>query len=75
MQFFKIISNSDYFNNSQFLKEKEKLNRQCQMIKPIYNLYMIIFYLRITKNRSLKLNNKTNTNPIQKDKMKRNVKY
>ena len=30
---------------------------------------MIIFYLKITKNRSLKLNNKTNTNPIPKDKM------
>ena len=58
-----------------FLKKKEKLNRQYQMIKPIYNLYMIIFYLKITKNKSLKLNNKTNTNPIRKDKMKRNVKY
>ena len=45
------------------------------MIKPIYNLYMIIFYLKITKTKSLKLNNKTNTNPIQKDKMKRNEKY
>ena len=45
------------------------------MIKPIYNLYMIIFYLKITKNKSLKLNNKTNTNPIRKDKMKRNAKY
>ena len=45
------------------------------MIKPIYNLYMIIFYLKITKTKSLKLNNKTNTNPIQKDKMKRNAKY
>ena len=42
------------------------------MIKPIYNLYMIIFYLTFTKNKSLKLNNKTNTNPIRKDKMKRN---
>ena len=65
MQFlFKIISNSDYFNNPQFLKEKEKLNRQYQMIKPIYNLYMIIFYLKFTKNKSLKLNNKTNANPM-----------
>ena len=45
------------------------------MIKPIYNLYMIIFYLKITKNKSLKLNKKTNTNPIRKDKMKRNAKY
>ena len=36
------------------------------MIKPIYNLHMIIFYLKITKTKSLKLNNKTNTNPIQK---------
>ena len=45
------------------------------MIKPIYNLYMIIFYLKITKNKSLKLNNKTNPNPIRKDKMKRNMKY
>ena len=45
------------------------------MIKPIYNLYMIIFYLKITKNKSLKLNNKTNTNPKRKDKMKRNAKY
>ena len=45
------------------------------MIKPIYNLYMIILSLKITKNKSLKLNNKTNTNPIQKEKMKRNVKY
>ena len=36
------------------------------MIKPIYNLYMIIFYLKFTKNKSLKLNNKTNTNPIWK---------
>ena len=58
-----------------FLKKKKKLNRQYQMIKPIYNLYMIIFYLKITKNKSLKLNNKTNTNPIRKDKMKRNAKY
>ena len=64
MQVFLIISNNDYFNNPQFLKEKEKLNRQYQMIKPIYNLYMIIFYLKFTKNKSLKLNNKTNTNPI-----------
>ena len=64
-----------YFNNPQFLKEKEKLNRQYQMIKPVYNLYMIIFYLKITKNKSLKLNNKTNTNPIRKDKMKRHAKY
>ena len=45
------------------------------MIKPIYNLYMIIFYLQITKNKSLKLNNKSNTNPIQNDKIKRNAKY
>ena len=45
------------------------------MIKPIYNLYMIIFYLKFTKNESLKLNNKTNTNPIRKDKLKRNAKY
>ena len=45
------------------------------MIKPIYNLYMIIFYLKITKNKSLKLNNKTNTNPIRKNKAKRNAKY
>ena len=45
------------------------------MIKPIYNLYMIIFYLKFTKNESLKLNNKTNTNPIRKDKMERNAKY
>ena len=45
------------------------------MIKPVYNLNMIIFYLRITKNKSLKLNNKTNTNPVPKDKMKRNTKY
>ena len=57
------------------LKEKEKLSRQYQMIKPIYNLYMIIFYLKITKNKSLKLNNKTNTNPIRKDKMTRNANY
>ena len=43
------------------------------MIKPIYNLYMIIFYLKITKHKCLKLNNKTNTNnPIGKHKMKRN---
>ena len=34
------------------------------MIKPIHNLYMIIFYLKFTKNKSLNLNNKTNTNPI-----------
>ena len=45
------------------------------MIKPIYNLYMIIFYLTFTKNKSLKLNNKTTTNPIRKDKMKRNPKH
>ena len=45
------------------------------MIKPINNLYMTIFYLKITKNKSLKLNNKTNTNLIRKDKMKRNAKY
>ena len=64
MQVFLIISNNGYFNNPQFLKEKEKLNRQYQMIKPIYNLYMIIFYLKFTKNKSLKLNNKTNTIPI-----------
>ena len=44
------------------------------MIKPIYNLYMIILY-KITKNKSLKLNNKTDTSPIQKDKMKRNTRY
>ena len=36
------------------------------MIKPIYNLYMIISYQKITKNKSLKLNNKTNSNPITK---------
>ena len=75
MQFFLNISNSDYFNNPQFLKEKEKLNREYQMIKPIYNLYMIIFYLKITKNKSLKLNNKSNTNPIRNNKIKRNAKY
>ena len=34
------------------------------MIKPIDNLYMIIFYLKVAKSKSLKLNNKTNTNPI-----------
>ena len=62
--FLKIISNSDYFNNPQFLKGKEKLNRQYQMIKPTHNLYMIIFYLKSTKNKSLQQNNKTNTNPI-----------
>ena len=45
------------------------------MIKPIYDLYMIIFYLKITKNKSVKLNNKTKTNPIRKDQMKRNAKY
>ena len=45
------------------------------MIKPTNNLYMIIFYLKITKNKSLKLNNKTNTNLIRTDKMKRNAKY
>ena len=45
------------------------------MIKPIYNLYMIIFYLTFTKNKSLKLNNKTTTNPIRKDKTKRNPKH
>ena len=46
------------------------------MIKPIYNLYMIISYQKITKNKSLKLNNKTNTNPIpNKNKIKRNAKY
>ena len=45
------------------------------MRKPIYNLYMIIFYLKITKNKSLKLNNKANTSPIRKDKVKRNAKY
>ena len=38
-------------------------------------LYMIIFYLKITKNKSRKLNNKTNTDPVRKDKMKRNAKY
>ena len=64
-----------HFNNPQFLKEREKLNRQHQMIKPIYDLYMIIFYLKITKNKSVKLNNKTKTNPIRKDQMKRNAKY
>ena len=58
-----------------FLKKKKKLNRQYQTIKPIYNLYMIILYLKFTKNKSLKLNNKTNTYPIWKDKMKRNMKY
>ena len=30
-------------------------------------LYMIIFYLKITKNKSRKLNNKTNINPVRKD--------
>ena len=45
------------------------------MIKSIYNLYMIIFYLKLTKNMSLKLNKKTNTNPIRKDEIKRNAKY
>ena len=45
------------------------------MIKPIYNLYMTIFYLKITENKSLKLNNKANTNTIRKDKMKRNAIY
>ena len=45
------------------------------MIKPIDNLYIIIFYLKITKSKSLKLNNKTDTNPIWKDEMKRSVKY
>ena len=45
------------------------------MIKPIHNLYMIILYLKITKHKSLTLNNKTNTNHIRKDKMKRNKKY
>ena len=49
---------------SNFLKKKKKLNKQYQMIKPIYNLYMIIFYLKFTKNKSLELNNKTNTNHI-----------
>ena len=44
------------------------------MTKPIYSLYIIIFYLKITKNKSLKLN-KTKTNPIRNDKMKRNAKY
>ena len=34
------------------------------MTKPIYNLYMIIFYLKFTKHKSLKLDNKTNTIPI-----------
>ena len=34
------------------------------MINTLYNLYMIIFYLKFTKNKSLKLNNKTNTIPI-----------
>ena len=41
----------------------------------MHNLYMIIFYLKSTKNKSLQQNNKTNTNPIQKDKMKGNAKY
>ena len=63
------------FNNPRFLKEKEKLNRQYKMIKSIYNLYMIIFYLKLTENMSLKLNKKTNTNPIRKDEIKRNAKY
>ena len=36
---------------------------------------MITFYLKIIKNKSLKLNNKTNTNPIRKNKAKRNAKY
>ena len=63
------------FNNPRFLKDKEKLNRQYKMIKSIYNLYMIIFYLKLTKNMSLKLNKKTNTNPIRKDEIKRNAKY
>ena len=63
------------FNNPRFLKEKEKLNRQYKMIKSIYNLYMIIFYLKLTKNMSVKLNKKTNTNPIRKDEIKRNAKY
>ena len=40
------------------------------MIKPIYNLYMTIFYLKITENKSLKLNNKANTIRNDKDKMK-----
>ena len=53
-------------NNPQLLKEKEKLDRPYQMIKPIYRLYMIIFYLKITKNKSLKLNDKTSTNPLEK---------
>ena len=66
MQFFLIIRNSDYLNNPQLLKEKEKLDRPYQMIKPIYRLYMIIFYLKITKNKSLKLNHKTSTNPLEK---------
>ena len=63
------------FNNPRFLKEKEKLNRQYKMIKSRYNLYMIIFYLKLTKNMSVKLNKKTNTNPIRKDEIKRNAKY
>ena len=63
------------FNNPRFLKEKEKLNRQYKMLKSIYNLYMIIFYLKLTKNMSLKLNKETNTNPIRKDEIKRNAKY
>ena len=66
MRFFLIIRNSDYLNNPQLLKEKEKLDRPYQMIKPIYRLYMIIFYLKITKNKSLKLNDKTSTNPLEK---------
>ena len=73
--FFKLSVTAIILIIPNFSKKKKKLNRQYQMIKPIYNLYMIIFYLKITKNKSLKLNNKTNTNPIRKDKMKRNAKY
>ena len=36
---------------------------------------MIIFYLKLNKNMSLKLNKKTNTNPIRKDEIKRNAMY
>ena len=34
------------------------------MIKPIHNLYMNIFYLKFTKSKSPKLNNKANTNAM-----------
>ena len=62
--FFKLSVTAIILIIPNFSKKKKKLNRQYQMIKPIYNLYMIIFYLKFTKNKSLKLNNKTNTNPI-----------